>query len=325
MRPWLSSPIVAAIVAASLQARANPSARLVYMRGPGASECPNEDVVRRSVAARLGYDPFFLSAPTTIVVELSREGERFAAVVKLIDNQGVERGTRHLESRARDCADLVGTLALTISLVVDPVSLAAAPGPPDAGAGAPDAPPDSAPASPVAAALPAPTPTPAPTAPAGASFFVGVTALGSLGSALAPTAGAAAFGGVRRGWASVRVEARGDLPASASTPPAGRSWALFALAVPCAHWRTAFACAPFGLESIHARGDAPSPRRADTLVAVVGGRLGLEVAATSRFAVAAFAESLAPLQRPKIEIDGVPVHTFSAVAGDVGISALERF
>jgi hypothetical protein len=324
MRPWLSSPIAAAILLWGLRAGANPSARLVYVRGPGANECPSEDVVRRSVAARLGYDPFFLSAPTTIVVEVSRDGERFDAVVKLVDSQGVERGTRHLESNTKDCANLVGTLALTVSLVVDSVSLAVAPSPPDAAA-APAAAPVAPPVSPPASAAPPPDVPPPATARRAAPFFAGVTVLGALGSALAPTAGAALFGGIRRGWASMRVEARGDLPASAPTSPAARSWALFGWALPCGHWRGAFACAGMGVEWIRATGDARSPRPAETLVPVVGGRLGLELAATDRLAFAAYAESLLPLQRPRIEIDGATVHSFPPVAGDVGLSALERF
>jgi hypothetical protein len=336
MRRWLSSPIAAAIVLWTLQARANPSARLVYVRGPGADLCPNEDAVRKAVAARLGYDPFFLSAPTTIFVEASRDGDRFAAVVKLIDDQGVERGTRHLESHTRDCGDLIGTLALTISLVVDPVSLASAPNPPDSSAAAPAAPPAPSPppvassaqgTEPPQVALPShPIATPEVARRADAmTFFAGVAVLGSLGSALAPTAGAAVFGGARGGWASLQVEARADLPAAALTPPAARSWALLASVVPCAHWLRAFVCGTFGLESIHATGNAAAPRSAETLVALAGGRLGADLVATGGFALAAFAGGFLPFQRPRIEIDGVAVHSFSPVAGEVGISGLERF
>jgi hypothetical protein len=337
MRPRLSSPIAAAIVLWTLQAGANPSARLVYVRGPGADLCPNEEAVRKAVATRLGYDPFFLSAPTTIFVEASRDGDHFAAVVKLVDDQGVERGTRHLQSHTRDCGDLIGTLALTISLVVDPVSLAITPAPPAVDAASTTAPPTPLATAPVPSSSPATPPPPMvapPTAPerpqaagrtGGTAFFAGASVLGSIGSALAPTAGAAVFAGVRGGWASLQVEARADLPASASTPPATRSWALFASAVPCAHWLRAFGCVTFGLESIHATGNAAAPRRAETLVALAGARVGVDLVAMDRFDLAAFAGGFVPLQVPRIEIDGVPVHDFSTVAGEVGVSGLERF
>jgi hypothetical protein len=331
MRPWLSSPIAAAILLWTLRASANPSARLVYVRGPGADLCPNEDAVRKAVAARLGYDPFFLSAPTTIFVEASRDGDHFAAVVKLIDSQGVERGTRRLESQTRGCGDLIGTLALTISLVVDPVSLATAPTPPDASAPAPAAPPVATAPSAVASPSPGEPPPQAAAPPQSArptdaiTFFAGITVLGSLGSALAPTAGAALFGGARGAWASLQIEARADLPVSARSPPAARSWALFASAAPCAHWLRAFACVTLGLESIQATGNAAAPRRAETLVALAGGRLGVDLVATDHFGLAGYAGAFAPLQLPRIEIDGVAVHDFSPVAGEVGISGLERF
>jgi hypothetical protein len=335
MRAWLSSPIAVAIVVSTLRAHANPSAHLVYVRGLGADRCPNEDALRASVTTRLGYDPFFLSAPTTIFVEVLRDGDRFAALVKLIDDQGVERGARHLAATTGDCADLIGTLALTISLVVDPVSLPVSPAASDSTAARPATPvdPPTAPTPMAPPTVPIPVGQPAtvadgsptPRRPDAPRFFAGVAVLGSLGSALAPTAGAAVFGGARRGWVSVRVEVRGDLPASAPKPPPARSWALIASAVPCVHWRSTFACATLGLESIRASGEAVVPRKAETLVALVGGRLGAEIAGTDRFAVAAFAEWFVPLPRPRIEMDGTSIHGFSPVAGDVGISGLERF
>ena len=330
MRRWLSSPIAIALLLSTARAHANPSARLVYVRGPGAQVCPNEDAVRAAVATRLGYDPFFPSAPTTIFVELAGSGDRFVAQVKLVDSEGVERGTRRLASPKGRCLDLVGTLALTISLVVDPLSLAPAPPPRDSqDPPAPAPPAEGAPAS--AASIPplvsdAESPAASSAPPVSAlRYFAGVSLLGSLGSALAPTAGAAAFGGARRDWLSVRIEGRGDLPASATSPPAARSWALVASASPCAHWRSAFACATLGVESIQASGDATTARSAETLVAIVGGRLGAEMAATDHLVLAPFAEVLAPLQRPRIQIDGIPVHWFSPVAADVGISGVVRF
>ncbi|MEO6602920.1 MAG: hypothetical protein ABIQ16_23750, partial [Polyangiaceae bacterium] len=43
-----------------------PTSRLVYARGPGAEQCPEQSVVRAAVASRLGYDPFFPSSDKTI-------------------------------------------------------------------------------------------------------------------------------------------------------------------------------------------------------------------------------------------------------------------
>jgi hypothetical protein len=343
MRPWLSSSIAIALLLSSFRAWANPSARLVYVRGAGADRCPNEEAVRTAVSTRLGYDPFFLTAPTTIFVEVARDGDRFVARLKLIDSQGVERGTRHLETHTGYCADLIGTLALTISLVIDPVSLAAPPvvsgsAPAPSAAPATDPVPTTGPtpvteSRPATAPAPEPEPTPAPSPPSmetpsgrrkAMTVFAGLSALATLGSALAPTAGATAFVGVRADWLSVRIEGRADLPASVPDPPA-RSSAVFGAALPCVHWWAAFACGSVGFEWIHASGEATYPRNPQTLVGVLGGRLGAEIEVADRFALAPFAELLAPLQRPRIQNGAVIEHPFSVIAGDVGASGLVRF
>jgi hypothetical protein len=53
--------------------------------------------------------------------------------------------------------------------------------------------------------------------------------------------------------------------------------------------------------------------------------VGVDLVAMDRFDLAAFAGGFVPLQVPRIEIDGLPVHDFSPVAGEVGVSGLERF
>jgi hypothetical protein len=60
-------------------ARAAPTSRLTYVRGPGAEKCPDEAELRRAVAERLGYDPFFPAANRTIVAEITRTQGGYAA------------------------------------------------------------------------------------------------------------------------------------------------------------------------------------------------------------------------------------------------------
>jgi len=348
MRRSLSSCVAIGLLFffSSGRARANPSAHLVYVRGPGADVCPNEDAVRQAVATRLGYDPFFFSAPTTIVVEVNRDGPRFAAQVKLVDSQGIERGTRHLTTHTGQCADLIGTLALTISIAVDPLSLnvppvsspsqtaAASAGPPPETAAAPSA--NAPPATPAPMPLATSTVVIAPDAPehpkrgpplssAAKRIFAGISLLGSVGMALAPTAGATVFAGARLGSLSIQAEGRIDLPVEAPNPPPSRSWALLGSVVGCGHMTSVFVCALAGFESIWASGQAVVPRDAVTLVALGGIRLGTEIAATDRFALVPFIEAVAPIPTPKIQIDGSTVHEFFVVAGDAGISGLARF
>jgi len=54
---WSSALAVLALARAAAAAPA-PKAHLLYVRGPGAQRCPDEQAVREVVARRLGYDPF---------------------------------------------------------------------------------------------------------------------------------------------------------------------------------------------------------------------------------------------------------------------------
>ncbi len=82
---------VAAIVGCALfswsTARAAASSRLVYGRGPGTENCPNEAVFRQAVVARVGYDPFFPWAELTVVatsLSFFAHGEALATVAGAI-------------------------------------------------------------------------------------------------------------------------------------------------------------------------------------------------------------------------------------------------
>ncbi|NOU28215.1 MAG: hypothetical protein HOO96_09960, partial [Polyangiaceae bacterium] len=101
-------------------ASATPTAKLTYVRGEGAAACADEASLRQAVAARLGYDPFRPVAENAVSVDVRRVGPRFVAHVKLIDADSKERGDRELQSKSDDCGDLTSTLALTISIALDP-------------------------------------------------------------------------------------------------------------------------------------------------------------------------------------------------------------
>lgn len=122
-RRWASLAIVVAWAFAPGEAQAGASARLVYVRGPGAEGCPTEQEVRAAVRARLGYDPFFPWAHETLVVEIAGAAEGFRVQLQLIDADNRLEGARGLSVRQRDCAAAVDALALTISLTIDPASL----------------------------------------------------------------------------------------------------------------------------------------------------------------------------------------------------------
>lgn len=67
-------PVLVASLGIAREASASPSARLLYVRNVGAEGCPDESALRKSVAARLGYDPFFPWATTTVLATIDRAG-----------------------------------------------------------------------------------------------------------------------------------------------------------------------------------------------------------------------------------------------------------
>jgi hypothetical protein len=97
------------------------------LRSGTAERCPDESALRKAVARRLGYDPFIATAPHTIVAEVSGNGAELQARARLVDDAGIVRGTRELASNGTDCAELLNSLTLAISMTLDPLAPAVEP------------------------------------------------------------------------------------------------------------------------------------------------------------------------------------------------------
>jgi hypothetical protein len=324
--------VAAALLGLPGQARANPSARLVYARGANASSCPTEAEVRRAVAERLGYDPFVLWAVTTIVVDVSRHDNRYWAVVRLLDDQGIERGTRRLFSRSAQCADIISTLALTISIVVDPLSLRPTPRPPER---PPPPPIEEKTRPPVPPPPPPPVVTVRPAAPRPTHPQLrGFAGLATLAAFLPePAAGAAVTGGVRWRALSVELEAGGIVHAT-SDPQLrgvgpirldGSSVGLSLL--PCVWIGPAFACARGGVERIEVSGEVARPRQSWAIDWNFGARAGARIALSANLALRPFAGVVVRPLPPSVTIDASPVAPppFQEVSGEVGIASTLTF
>jgi hypothetical protein len=306
-----------------------PSARLTYVREPGTEACADEEELRRAVAARLGYDPFFAWAPVAVVAHVRRESGAYRAEVTLVDEQGVSRGKRTLSSEGDDCAPLVGALALGISLALDPLSLARKP--------------DTAEASP--APTPAPVDAVAPTAPAGngaelprlpaerpaanaASRWRGWAGLAVLGASGA-TPGFA-FGGlvrakVEHGRLSLAVEAGLDAPTSASAPTGGtvRAWMAQATLLGCGRvWLMVVGCGFVTGGPVVASGvDLAAPRSAVVPYGAFGPRVSVEWPFFGRFRLEGFIEVAVTLKPKAFQVDQVDAFRQSFVAPRVGAGA----
>src|SRR5688572_9243085 len=189
-----------------------PTSRLTYARGTGAEGCPEEPTVRQAVAARLGYDPFFAAADKTIVARILRHREELRATVELVDDGGMVRGVREFKTRAGQCDELVATMALAISIAIDPTNpgiLAGTqkahlepPPPKPASLDRPKAPTPQDPPS--APAQPAEVDVPEKPDPAGTSELrAGLALVAAVGTAPSATPGLGISAGVRRAFLSL--------------------------------------------------------------------------------------------------------------------------
>jgi len=94
--------------------------RLEYARSARAAVCPDRNALQTQVSKRLGYDPFFHAARQTISVEIVDVEDEFRAQMRLMDENGIIVGSRELREKAEHCDELVASLALAISIALDP-------------------------------------------------------------------------------------------------------------------------------------------------------------------------------------------------------------
>ncbi len=104
----------------SAEAAPGDGTRLEYARSERAAHCPDRDALKAAVAKRLGYDPFFPAARQTIVVEISNTEGGLRAHMSLVDEHGIIVGSRELSDKVENCGELVASLALAISIALDP-------------------------------------------------------------------------------------------------------------------------------------------------------------------------------------------------------------
>jgi len=117
-----------ALSASSASAAPGDATRLEYARSTGAAACPDRTALKAAVSKRLGYDPFFPAARQTIVVEITDLDGDLRAQMRLVDENGMIVGSRELREKAEQCDELVASLALAISIALDPsAALGAAP------------------------------------------------------------------------------------------------------------------------------------------------------------------------------------------------------
>jgi hypothetical protein len=320
-----------AVLAVARSAAATPSARLVYARAEEAATCPDETALRKAVAARFGYDPFFGWARQTVVVQISRDGGRYRARVQLLDDQGLSHGTREIASDEDNCSELFDAAALAISIALD--ASAHTPAPP---ASAQDLV-VQAPAPVAAPAAPESAPAPPDSAPSEVAPVVRTTAPGPLrlgaealafagiGPHLVP--GIAVVADFRAHALSVGLELHADvaIPSSValpvSEPHSGEveSALVAATLAPCVHFGPAFVCVLAEVGRLQAWGWGVSHGVSDAAVFVAaGGRAGVEWPLSERFFFRLHGDAIADLTPPVFWLDHQEAWTAPPVAGTLG-------
>ena len=335
---------VGGFVFAPSVAHAAASARLVYMRGTGAEGCPGEEAVRAAVSMRLGYDPFYAWSRDTLFVGITHRGGAFHLEIRLIDDASRQRGSRDIAVKGDACPDVIDALGLSISLVINPASVAglvasdelsgstppAAPSPPatPSSAQAPLLPPSDPNA--LAQALRAGTvpdtlaPFAAAKPPRSVSTHVGVGLLGSVGSSPALAAGGVLFVGVRWRQLSLDLEGRADLPATGASELTGvsaRSWLVVGSLVPCVNWRFAFGCplASFGAIGATSRGVPVTTEQYAPWLGV-GGRAGVELALSTTVLLRTYGELVRTLTQHELYVDSDRAYRFGPWSGGLGLA-----
>lgn len=206
----------------------------------GAASCPGEDLLRRELARRIGYDPFApdaAGAPAGRVrAVIARRGTGLAVTSEYVDALGLSRWTRvHAVAgtTARDCEQAMEDLAVDLQ-VEFPLFRRPLPAP------SPVAP---LPPSQPRLAPPLVTPESPPSRPrsTGQHLEIGAGAFAAAGVSPAVTLGGVVHLGVGvfpfgrdRPWLSFAVEGRADAPAS-SGPGGLRTSLLAGSAIACGH------------------------------------------------------------------------------------------
>jgi hypothetical protein len=301
--------------------------KLAYSRAPGAEGCPDEAWLHDAIGARLGYAPFTDGAARTVVVKIARVGKGLQATIELLDSSGRSQGSRTVDSQSSDCTELASSIALDVSMAIDPVHATRAPE--STPQPKPDPPPLRSP--PVLLSPPAPEERPPPPPPASREPIKMLVAAGpvvAIGTAPGVSLGAAVRIGVRWKGFSAAVEGRADLPASASAWSGARvqSSLLAASLLPCLHVSVAYGCAVGTLGRLSATAtDIARSNREETLFAAAGVRGGVEWWFAANLGLQAHADVLAPLTPTTLLIGGRDAWTTSPVALGGGIALAAHF
>ncbi|MFT3840628.1 MAG: hypothetical protein QM723_26805 [Myxococcaceae bacterium] len=297
------SPFAAAVVALL---SADPAR--VTLHHSQAEGCPDQQWLESNVTARLGYAPFVADAPLKASTRLECNPKECTGTLELSKNGGAPR-QRTLTAGPKQCRELAESLALALSLAVDP-QLLSRPAP------APEAPkpePAPAPVPPPAVVLVEAPKTEKPRTPV---FFAGsLTGFGSFGLSPYPTGGGALGFGVRVGWFGVALEGRAEIPQSANVNGGNvTSNTLMGTLLVCGHFHGLGVCLSGSGGALQVTGQLPGGNRATSPLVLAGGRVMYEWMFVSWLGLRVFADVDGVLTRTTVDDYMGPVWVTAPVA-----------
>jgi len=305
-------------------------ARLVYVRGAGASVCPQQVQLRMAVAARLGYDPFRATAMRTVIAQIEEKSGELVGHVELVDEQNVSQGARQLTAPAERCSELVRAMALSISIAIDPESALLAredPAPLD----------DSEKPEPTrmqraAVATENEEPReieaqPPPSAPKPIRFFSGAGVHVTNGAGPSSALGTDAFLGGRFGAFSLSVEERIDGRSSNGAIKGGVHVSFWlGSIVPCVHFGYATLCGTGTFGVIRASSSGLARDSSDTgNYTALGGRVGWDMPVFGQLWAGLHADAFAPWHTVSIKTSGRTLWTAPNVGTLLGFRVSAHF
>jgi len=291
------------------------------------------------VSKRLGYDPFFHAARQTISVVIDDEGGDLRAQMRLMDQNGIIVGSRELRERSGHCDELVASLALAISIALDPsAALGEEPEVVSAAESAPPEPAEKPPGSgpePVAQEPPQ-TPEPASgetreTAPENRDPLrpaLRATLFGDVG-----TAPGLAFGyrlGFDLGRSSYRIGAEfvHQLPTSKDLPEVGhaRVSLLGGTVAPCFVRNILAGCAVVTLGALQTHGEDIQYATGRTVFyAALGGRIELAPILSRTVRLIAQVDASKPITPVSLHVNNSEVWHTPFLTAAVGVGVRLRF
>ncbi|MEP7127034.1 MAG: hypothetical protein ABJE95_39240 [Byssovorax sp.] len=298
LRSALRCAITLLVILGASDARAEPprrpSARLEYDRKKGAEQCPDEAELRAYVAARLGRDPFTADSSRRVVSTVARKGRGFVGTMDLFENGEKSWSQGPIEDPS--CTRLVDEI-LALAIVIN---LSEPPAAPPAATSLP-----ASPLAPTPSPPPAEKPTPPVDQPTAAvdpdaprlrlAFGSGI----ELGDGPTPSPVFSLNVGVRWPVVSIALEGRTDLPLT-GTGASGvqvQTHVVAGAVMMCLHASSLYlyGCGVFAV-GVQRGGDVRSPAGySSTAYAGAGGRGGVEIPVTPRFAVQLTADLLAAI------------------------------